>query len=104
MLQRVVGEVGGRERSAARIHTHTAAEHERLRGDYGAQLAAMSIAMGTIERKAGVYRHHRNLFLFALLPAICIPLASTTRSEKNDTKVEREGDEALVKTICGDDG
>jgi len=92
LLQRVVGEVG------------TAAEHERLRGDYKTQLAPMLIAMGMIERKAGIYRHHRNLFLFALLPAICILLARTTQSEKNDTKVEREDDEALDKTICGDDG
>ena len=75
-----------------------------MRGDYKTQLALMLIAMGIIERKAGVYQHHRNLFLFAPLPAICILLASTTRSENNDTKVEREGDEALDKTICGNDG
>ena len=67
-------------------------------------MAAMLIAMGILGRKAGVYRHDRTLFLFALLPAICILLARTTQSEKNDTKVEREDDEALDKTICGDDG
>ena len=33
----------------------------------------MHIVMGIIGGKAGVYRHHRNLFLFTLLPSICIP-------------------------------
>jgi len=37
----------------------------------------MHSAMEMIGRKAGVYRHHRKLFLFALLPTICILLAST---------------------------
>ena len=32
----------------------------------------MHVAMGIIGRKEGVYRHHRNLFLFALLPALTV--------------------------------
>ena len=37
----------------------------------------MHSAMEMIGRKEGVYRHHRKLFLFALLPTIYILLAST---------------------------
>ena len=98
-LQRAFGGV-------RRRHAHACEKRRErcLRGECRWQMAAMHIVMGIIGGKAGVYRHHRNLFLFALLPAICILLASTTRSENNDTKVEREGDEALDKTICGDDG